>query len=357
MLFTSPIPDDPMYRNLGHMYTEPAWSEAAGARFKESWARAAGPSLFRYDELVEAEISDSPKLTQEEFKGSEYYRDGLEWYDGMNEASAGIIAERKDRERERQDVFARTPTGFISGASLLAVDFAGQLLDPLNVAAMFIPVVGQSKFISMAGKMGITKARAATGMIEGAVGTAMIEPIVYLSAKKEQADYGMYESLAAMAFGIGFGGTLHVGFGRIGDFLGISKYAQDASFRTAIKQSIMGDDVDVSGIYKADLVNDVDPDLSTSIERQDHIDAVFGRDPGDITNIKPRLKYPENIKDDISTRAQEIKIKMRDIDKLHDSKKMSDLEYKVIRTEMKQLDKDVKNTTNAIDAATLCVRS
>ena len=48
------------------------------------------------------------------------------------------------------------------------------LADPINLAMMFVPVVGEIKFASMIAKYGFNKARFAKGAIEGAVGIAAV---------------------------------------------------------------------------------------------------------------------------------------------------------------------------------------
>ena len=55
------------------------------------------------------------------------------------------------------------------------------------------------------------------GAIEGFVGNALVEPIVYKVAKSEQADYDYQDSILNLVAGTVLGSGLHVGFGRVGD--------------------------------------------------------------------------------------------------------------------------------------------
>jgi hypothetical protein len=91
------------------------------------------------------------------------------------------------------------------------------MVDPINVAASFIPVFGQTNFARLVARQGFTKARAIRGAVEGAVGATLVEPIVYGVAQSLQADYDMYDSLLNVTFGTVLGSGLHVGAGKLKD--------------------------------------------------------------------------------------------------------------------------------------------
>ena len=100
------------------------------------------------------------------------------------------------------------------------------LFDPINIAASFIPVFGQARFAGLVARQGFTRARLAKGVTEGAVGAAIVEPIVYGVAKEVQADYGLADSLLNITFGTILGGGLHVGAGKLKDLRTASKFKQ-----------------------------------------------------------------------------------------------------------------------------------
>ena len=60
-------------------------------------------------------------------------------------------------------------------------------------------------------------ARLARGVTEGAFGAALVEPIVYSTAQRVQADYDLRDSFMNITFGSILGGGLHVGVGKIRD--------------------------------------------------------------------------------------------------------------------------------------------
>jgi hypothetical protein len=139
------------------------------------------------------------------------------------------------------------------------------MLDPLNVASAFIPVVGEARFAALAGCIGVGGARAVTGAVEGAVGAAILEPIVLAGARYEQADYDIVDSLANIAFGAGIGAGLHFAGGALKDRIEVRRTAspierqiddlpradQEALARTAVAQMSEGRPVDVGPVMDA----------------------------------------------------------------------------------------------------------
>ena len=90
-------------------------------------------------------------------------------------------------------------------------------LDPVNIGASFIPVVGQANFARLAARTGFTTARLTRGAAEGLAGAALLEPLVYGVAQSVQADYDITDSLLNLTFGTILGGGLHVGAGKLKD--------------------------------------------------------------------------------------------------------------------------------------------
>ena len=107
--------------------------------------------------------------------------------------------------------------GFYVGAAKLAVGIGTSFLDPINIGASFIPVFGQARFAAIAARTGFKTARAVRGGVEGAVGATLLEPIVYGSAQKIQADYDLVDSFMNIGFGTIIGSGLHVGAGALKD--------------------------------------------------------------------------------------------------------------------------------------------
>jgi hypothetical protein len=140
---------------------------------------------------------------------------------GITEAALDTLIYRKGVERRRQEVFGQAEGGLGQGAARLGVALGTSLIDPVNVATAFIPVIGEARYTGMLARAGSTLGRvgvrAGVGAVEGVAGAALIEPIIAGSRRYEQADYDMADSLLNVAFGGVFGAGLHSVGGAIGD--------------------------------------------------------------------------------------------------------------------------------------------
>lgn len=130
-----------------------------------------------------------------------------------------MIKNQQDR-LNRQTVIERSPTGVRSLAGF-GTEFAVSMLDPVNIASAFVPVIGEARYTALlasaGGFMGRTAIRAGVGGSEGLVGSALVEPLLYGLNQQLQNDYTMTDSLANIAFGTAFGGGLHMMGGAAGE--------------------------------------------------------------------------------------------------------------------------------------------
>jgi len=123
------------------------------------------------------------------------------------------------------------------------------IADPINLAMMFVPYVGQARFASLVARYGFTKARFTKGAIEGTIGIGAVEPLVYTAAQREQSDYGLVDSFMAVGFGGVLGGGLHVGVGKLKDFNTARKFKKKIKEARA-KANIKDGDEPVVNLYK-----------------------------------------------------------------------------------------------------------
>lgn len=135
-----------------------------------------------------------------------------------------IMLERAQARREREATIARGPGGIVAGALGVGTSLLVSAIDPLNIAAAFIPVIGEARYAKMMADAGTgVLARAAVrtqvGAASGAVGMAAIEPIEYLARNQEGQDYTMAEALRSVMYGAALGGLLHSGGGAVADVL------------------------------------------------------------------------------------------------------------------------------------------
>lgn len=176
---------------------------------------------------------------------------------GMPEGALNLLIERKREEVKRKALIAAAPDGFWSGAAQIGTGLAVSLVDPINIASAFIPVVGQARYAKLIANtstaLGRTGVRAGVGVTEGLIGAAIVEPIVLLAAESEQADYGLYDSFLNLAFGAVLGGGLHAGLGAVGDAIARSNpQTKEDLLRSAIGRAMDDKPVDAAFVAKAD---------------------------------------------------------------------------------------------------------
>jgi type II secretory pathway component PulM len=148
-----------------------------------------------------------------------------------NQLELSILAERKQKELKREAILSRADTGLAPTAGRLGLSLVTSLMDPLTVASAFIPVVGEARYgalLANAGQSVLRRAavRAGVGVVEGAVGAAITEPIVYAAKRQEQADYTLSDSLLNIGVGGLFGGGLHAVGGALVDLGTASRRAR-----------------------------------------------------------------------------------------------------------------------------------
>jgi len=205
---------------IGSLYTQTRTSflDSAHANFMNTWNLNPFSSSLRAYDQMKAYQSSSTYLNKDELN-KEYAGLGLNFTEDTREGVVDYIVERKKLENSRASILARGPQGKIAKGFFFLESLGTSFLDPINIGASFVPVVGQARFASMVARSGKNIARMKKGFREGLVGNTLVEPIVYGVAKSEQADYNAYDAIANIALGGFIGSAAHVGFGRLGDFL------------------------------------------------------------------------------------------------------------------------------------------
>lgn len=165
---------------------------------------------------------ETPMLTAEQAR-ARIKEEGLDLTvedSGIRAGALDILIERKREEVKRKLILDNAPASTIP-VQLLA-GFGASVLDPINIASAFVPIVGEARYASMLARAGSSVAaraavRAQVGAVEGAVGAALVEPLVLYASAQDQADYGAVDSLLNVAFGSVLGGGLHSAGGLISD--------------------------------------------------------------------------------------------------------------------------------------------
>lgn len=132
--------------------------------------------------------------------------------DGIYADNLKALVERQQDQTARQVAIAASPTGARSVLGFGA-QLGASMLDPLNIATAFVPVIGPMKYTALLADAGSALARAGiragVGAAEGAAGAALLTPLDYAAARNVGNDYTMTDALENVAFGAVFGGGLH----------------------------------------------------------------------------------------------------------------------------------------------------
>ena len=209
--------------------------ESLGAVAADNWELNPAMATFKNWQMYEAKsISEEgersprnqPILRVNRDKLNKQYSSlGLYFEQDEYQSVVDIMVDSKIEENERQSIMSRGPEGsfnplsggFYVGAAKLAVGIGVSFLDPINIGASFIPVVGQTRFAQIVARTGLKTGRAVRGAVEGAVGATLLEPLIYSTAQKIQADYDLVDSFMNIGFGTILGTGIHVGAGALKD--------------------------------------------------------------------------------------------------------------------------------------------
>jgi len=245
--------DDPNLTNQYFDLSKVGTLDVLGATFQETMYYNPINALDRLAEQYTGKADAGNIISKETWAESEYFRDGIQvGDDGIKEGLAQLLAERADRRRDFQITLQRSKGGFGLGAAQFGVAIAGSFLDPLNIASAFIPAVGPARAAAMAAKFGKSGSRAMKGAVDGAVGAAVLEPLIIGAAAAEQdQSYTLLDSFLNVAVGSALGSGLHVGFGKISDRINRTPPQTRArAEQTALGQALGDQPVRVDPIIK-----------------------------------------------------------------------------------------------------------
>ncbi len=141
---------------------------------------------------------------------------GLHFDRPMAAAAAEIMAESKRAEIIRNNIISRGPSGALAFTVQAATALLASAFDPIELASVFVPVVGQARAAGIIARLGRVRGRAAIGSIEGGVGNLLLEPAFVGLTKQLQLDYEFTDSIANVALGAVLGGTIGGAIGGVG---------------------------------------------------------------------------------------------------------------------------------------------
>lgn len=245
--------------------------DVLGATLEETFYYNPTNAVDRFLEMQFGQGRTGNILSPEQYKTSEYFREGFDLpEEGIKEGYAQLLAQNYDKRAAITQTLSRSKGGFGLGAAQFGTMLLGSVLDPINVASAFIPVFPAARYAHLVKNLGLTKARAVRGVVEGSVGAALVEPIVLGQAALEQDEnYNLLDSFLNVTIGGVLGGGLHVGFGKLSDTIERrSQKTKEQAVLTAVKQVLT--DQEVTGpsiLLKADL----DKSIKKNLEKQNNL--------------------------------------------------------------------------------------
>lgn len=231
-------------------------------------------SDVQLDELTRESIH-AGRLQPQDALQEQYGDLGLTFDRAMSQEEADIIAANKREEIVRNAIIEAGPKGVVPGIAKFGAGLASVAVDPLEVATMFIPVVGPAGRAATIGRFGRVGGRAIVGVTEGAVGSALTEPLYYGLSRAQQLDYTMSDALLNVGLGAVFGGALGTTAGVFsrsteGPRLDPELTAQSADI--ALRQFSTGQSVNISR-----LLDGTDLRSTTMLSRVDGIEFQSAR--------------------------------------------------------------------------------
>lgn len=217
--------------------------------------------------FVRSELFDDDLLTPDEYRASEFYRDGINISpDGVKRSMAESLAAAHDRRLKRDLVLDRARQGFGISAMRFGAGIVGSVLDPVNVGvSIFAPVaVGLNATArataikatsGITQKYGVTAGRVAAGAGEAALGAAAVEIPLYAGARIQQdPDYDLFDSFVNVTIGAILGGTITGVGGKFSDVLRRADPETNVqAMQVATSQVAEGMPVRVDAIFDADM--------------------------------------------------------------------------------------------------------
>jgi hypothetical protein len=214
----------------------------------------------------------------------------------ISDSAAASMSADWHEKMLRQDALARAPGGIVNGLGRWGVGMAAFMLDPINLAASFMPVVSEARVgAALAGTglggleasfAGRTVVRMATGLVSGSANMVPLAGLRYGLSQLEGHDYGAADAMADIISGGVGGAALHTLIGGAGDLFGrgfratpeagvidTDPVAREAALRTAVAQVADGRSVNIGTIVDIAAAEKAEADLRRFGTQHGIIDA------------------------------------------------------------------------------------
>lgn len=207
------------------------FGEAAGAQFMQAFAENPGSRLARRAwRNLDSTVYELPT---EELNKRFSVPGKLSFDQPTTEAVAQDMYDHQRAQVLREDAIRRRGDSIGGGMGTgIVTGLAAGLLDPLNIAAAFIPVVGEANIARMLGSAaegaaGRALVRGTQGAIGGLTGGLATEPLNAFLTIQDKDDYTMGMFLANIAVGTVLGGAINAGTGAVRDRRGLPPWSPE----------------------------------------------------------------------------------------------------------------------------------
>lgn len=219
--------DDPTYAENGWAARQPGTLFAIGQFFDSQLETGIGGTLLRG---LQREFTDpvmpwwidrqQDALITADLNARYGIPGRLEFKHRMSERAAQQLHGVAMREQAAEALMQQAG---VNGALSVATSLAAGLVDPANIALSFTPLpwIGRLQaFEQGMGALSRVGFRAGVGALEGAVGAAMVEPLIYSLNQAEGNDYTFADSLVNVFVGAGAGAVFRPLFLGAADWMG-----------------------------------------------------------------------------------------------------------------------------------------
>jgi hypothetical protein len=234
-----------------------------------------------------------------------------------------MIADAHERVA-RDAAVRRGPQGFLPDALGLATSLGAGMIDPVNLAAFSIPVLGEArwgKIMESAGGsiLGRTGVRLMQGAAQGAVGGAAIAPSDWWLHTLDGRDYTMADALHSVLMSAGMGAAFHAGLGGVGDLTSrlrgrpLAGSPDDLTARGLLPEPA----APAPGEAVRSAVDEEVPGITPESQTV-HGDALEQLRSGGLPEDEAQARHPAEILADLPPRAQEDVVRAAAADMIED---------------------------------------
>ncbi|MGI9492284.1 MAG: hypothetical protein ACR2QF_07805 [Geminicoccaceae bacterium] len=251
--------------------------EEMGARVREGFEQSfigqaiedatlpAAPLVPRSGTELESELPRRTGfMTEESYRASSFFREGVEWDERMTPERAEALAEIVDQRDYRQSLFERSPGGVGRAALGFGAALVGAAPDPVN----YIPFFGPAARVAAVGRLGQIGGRVAVGSAEGALGAALVSPYVMQNINRKGGDIGAGDVAMDIVLSAVLGGAFGAGAGAISKMQAARALRTDGAKRETIALSKAVEDLAADEPVNVGGTTRVGPELARALQQR-----------------------------------------------------------------------------------------